>query len=185
MPAQELKQIRDRMEKTVEHLRVECLGVRTGSAHPALVEDIKVDYYGAQTPIKQLGTVQVPEPRQILISPWEKAALKAIEKALLASPLGITPQNDGENIRLRLPELTRERRVDLTKLVRKYAEEAKVAVRNLRRDGNETFKKMEKDAKITEDALHKYQKELQDSTDAVIKQIDSVLEEKEKEIMNE
>ena len=185
MPAQELKQIKDRMEKTVEHLRTECLGVRTGRAHPALVEDIKVDYYGAQTPIKQLGTVNVPEPRQIVIAPWDRSALKAIEKALLASPLGITPQNDGESIRLNLPELTRDRRVDLTKLVRKYAEEAKVAVRNLRRDGNETFKKMEKDTKLTEDALHKVQKDLQDMTDTIIKRIDLVLEEKEQEILND
>lgn len=185
MPAQEMKQIKDRMEKTVEHLRSELQGVRTGRAHPALVEEIKVDYYGAQTPIRQMGTVNVPEPRQIVISPWDRASLKAIEKALLASPLGVTPQNDGENIRINLPELTRERRLDLTKLVRKYAEEAKVAVRNLRRDGNETLKKLEKDSKVTEDAQHKLQKELQDVTDAMIKKIDQVLNEKEKEIMEE
>jgi ribosome recycling factor len=185
MPNAAMKDLRGRMEKGIDFFRNELLGVRTGRAHPALVEEIKVDYYGATTPIKQMGTVTTPEPRQILIAPWDKTALKAIEKAILASSLGVTPQNDGENVRINLPELTRERRVDLTKLVRKYAEEARVVVRNLRREGNETFKKMEKDTVITEDARDKFLKEIQVMTDEFIKKIDQILEEKEKEIMEQ
>ncbi len=185
MPKNEVQNLKERMVKAVEHLKKECLGVRTGRAHPALVEDIKVDYYGTMTPLKQMGSVTVPEPRQILISPWDKTSIKAIEKAIMASSLGVTPQSDGENIRINLPELTGERRVELTKLVKKYAEDARVAVRNVRREGNETFKKMEKDSEITEDDLHLYQKEIQDLTDEWIKNVDEVLEKKEKEILEE
>jgi ribosome recycling factor len=137
------------------------------------------------TPLKQMGTVNVPEPRQILISPWDKTSLKAIEKAILASSLGVTPQSDGENIRINLPELTGERRIELTKLVKKYAEDARVAIRSVRREGNEIFKKMEKESAITEDDLHLYQKEIQDLTDEWIKNVDEVFEKKEKEILEE
>ncbi len=185
MPKQEVQNLKERMVKAVEHLKKECLGVRTGRAHPALVEDIKVDYYGTMTPLKQMGTVNVPEPRQILISPWDKTSLKAIEKAILASSLGVTPQSDGENIRINLPELTGERRIELTKLVKKYAEDARVAIRSVRREGNEIFKKMEKESAITEDDLHLYQKEIQDLTDEWIKNVDEVFEKKEKEILEE
>lgn len=185
MPKKEMQDLKDRMSKAVEHLKKECLGVRTGRAHPALVEDIKVDYYGSMTPIKQMGTVNVPEPRQIVISPWDKTSLKAIEKAIMASSLGITPQSDGENIRINLPELTGERRIELTKLVKKYAEDARVAVRNLRREGNESFKKMEKSSDITEDDLQLYQKEIQELTDEWVKKVDEVLEKKEKEILED
>ncbi len=185
MPKNEVQNLKERMVKAVEHLKKECLGVRTGRAHPALVEDIKVDYYGSMTPLKQMGSVTVPEPRQILISPWDKTSIKAIEKAIMASSLGVTPQSDGENIRINLPELTGERRVELTKLVKKYAEDARVAVRNVRREGNENFKKMEKDSQITEDDLHLYQKEIQDLTDEWIKNVEEVLEKKEKEILEE
>lgn len=185
MPQNEMKNLRQKMEKAVEFFRSELLGVRTGRAHPALVEEIRVDYYGTPTPIKQLGTVNVPEARQIVITPWDKSISKMIEKAIQASSLGINPNNDGENIRLNLPELNRERRVELTKLVRKYGEEAKVVVRNLRRDVLETFKKMEKDSRITEDDLKRFQKEVQEMTDDYIKKLDAVLEEKEKEIMEQ
>ncbi len=185
MPKKEMQDLKDRMLKAVEHLKKECLGVRTGRAHPALVEDIKVDYYGTMTPIKQMGTVNVPEPRQIVISPWDKTSLKAIEKAIMASSLGVTPQSDGENIRINLPELTGERRMELTKLVKKYAEDARVAVRNLRREGNEAFKKMEKSSDITEDDLQLYQKEIQELTDEWVKKVDEVLEKKEKEILED
>jgi len=185
MPQNEMKNLRQKMEKAVEFFRSELLGVRTGRAHPALVEEIRVDYYGTPTPIKQLGTVNVPEARQIVITPWDKSIAKMIEKAIQASSLGINPNNDGENIRLNLPELNRERRVELTKLVRKYGEEAKVVVRNLRRDVLETFKKMEKDSRITEDDLKRFQKEVQEMTDDYIKKLDGVLEEKEKEIMEQ
>lgn len=173
------------MDKALEFFRSELLGVRTGRAHPALVEDIRVDYYGTPTPIKQLGTVNVPEARQIVITPWDKSAGKLIEKAIQASSLGINPNNDGENIRLNLPELNRERRIELTKLVRKYGEDAKIAVRNLRRDALEALKKMEKDSEITEDDLKRYQKEVQEMTDEYTKKLDVVLSEKEEEIMEQ
>ena len=184
MPQNLIKDLKARGDKTLEFLKGTLQGIRTGRAHPALVEDIKVDYFGTPTPLKSMGSVTTPEPRQLVITPWDKSALKAIEKAIQSSPLGITPQNDGDSVRLNMPELTQERRVELTKIVNKHAEEARIAVRNVRRDVIEGLKKMEKDAKITEDDLKKYQKEAQDSTDAFIKKIDTVLAEKEKEILD-
>ena len=184
MPQNLIKDLMTRSEKTLEFLKGTLQGIRTGRAHPALVEDIKVDYFGTATPIKNMGTVSVPEARQIMINPWDKTAIKAIEKALQASPLGINPQNDGETIRLNLPELTQERRLELTKVVNKMAEEARIAIRNVRRDVIESLKKMEKDSDITEDDLKKYQKETQDHTDAFIKKVDVILADKEKEIMD-
>ncbi|MBL3593621.1 MAG: ribosome recycling factor [Synergistaceae bacterium] len=185
MPLGEIAKLKQQMEKTVEHLKGEYLGIRTGRAHPALVEEIKVDYYGTPTPVKQMGSVTVPDPRQLLITPWDKTALKAIEKGILASSLGVTPSVDGDVIRLTLPELTRQRRVDLTKLVRKYGEEAKVALRNVRRDCLEALKRMEKESLISEDDLRRYQKEVQDVTDEFTKKVDAVQEQKEKEIMED
>lgn len=185
MPQTLIKDLKNRSGKALEHLKGTYAGVRTGRAHPALVEDIKVDYFGTVTPLKQMGTVNIPEPRQIVITVWDKTALKAVEKAIQASPLGINPQPDGEKIRLTLPELTRERRAELTKLVNKYAEDARIATRNIRREIVDCFKKLEKDSKISEDELKKYQKEIQDLTDEAIKKIDVVLAEKEKEIMND
>lgn len=185
MPQTLLKDMKNRVVKTLEHLKGTYAGVRTGRAHPALVEDIKVDYFGTVTPIKQMGTVNIPEARQIVITIWDKTAMKAVEKAIQASPLGINPQNDGEVIRLTLPELTRERRTELTKVVNKYAEEARVATRNIRREFVDAYKKLEKDSKISEDELKKFQKEVQDITDEAIKKIDEVLGEKENEIMND
>ncbi|MCL2010663.1 MAG: ribosome recycling factor [Synergistaceae bacterium] len=185
MPKTEIKNLREKMEKTLEFLRGEYLAIRTGRAHPGLVSDIKADYYGTPTPLKQIANVTIPEGRKILISPFDRGSLKAIEKAILASSLGITPQNDGESVRLTLPELTRERRVDLVKIVGKKGEESKVAMRNHRRDTVEVLKKMEKDSKITEDDLKKYNKEVQDITDDFIKKIDDVFKVKEKEIMEE
>ncbi|MDR3355192.1 MAG: ribosome recycling factor [Synergistaceae bacterium] len=185
MPQALLKDLKNRTEKTVEHLKGTYAGVRTGRAHPALVEDIKVDYFGTVMTIKQLGTVNIPEPRQIVITIWDKSAVKAVEKAIQASPLGINPRPDGDTIRLTLPELTRERRVELTKVVNKYAEESRVAVRNIRRETVESFKKLEKDSKISEDDLKKYQKDVNDLTEAAIKKIDGALSEKEREIMND
>lgn len=184
MPQNVIKELTARCEKSVEHLKGAMLGVRTGRAHPALVEDIKVDYFGTPTPVKNMGSVTVPEARQIVITPWDKTALKHIEKAIQTSNLGITPQNDGESIRLNMPELTQQRRIELKKMVNKMAEEGKVAVRNVRRDAIEAFKKFEKDSKITEDELKKYQKEAQDKTDSFIKKIDTLLADKEKEIMD-
>lgn len=185
MPTKEIARLKQQMEKTVEHLKGEYLGIRTGRAHPALVEEIKVDYYGTQTPVKQMGNVTVPDPRQLLITPWDKTALKAIEKGILASSLGVTPVVDGEAVRLTLPELNRQRRIDLTKLVRKYGEDAKVALRNLRRDGVETMKRMEKESLISEDDLRRYQKEIQDLTDEFSKKVDAAQGMKEKEILED
>lgn len=185
MPKNEIKLLKDKMEKTLEFLRAEYLGIRTGRAHPGLVSDIKVDYYGNPTPLKQMANVTVPESRKIVIAPFDRTALKAIEKAILASNLGITPQNDGESVRLTLPELTKERRVDLSKLAAKKAEESKIVVRNHRRDSVEALKKMEKDAKITEDDLKKATKEVQDITDDFIKRVEEAYKVKDKEIMED
>ena len=185
MPQNLIKDLKNRTGKALEHLRGTYAGVRTGRAHPDLVEDIKVDYFGTVMTIKQLGTVNIPEPLQIVITVWDKTALKAVEKAIQASPLGINPQPDGDVLRLNIPELTRDRRSELTKLVNKYAEEARVATRNVRREIVDSMKKLEKDSKISEDDLKKHQKEVQDITDDAIKKIDAALAEKEKEIMNE
>jgi ribosome recycling factor len=185
MPKTEIKNMRDRMDKTLDFLRGEYLVIRTGRAHPGLVADIKADYYGNPTPLKQMANITVPEGRKLLISPFDRGSLKAIEKAILASSLGITPQNDGESVRLTLPELTKERRVELVKIVAKKAEESKIVMRNHRRDAVEVLKKMEKDSKITEDDLKKYNKEVQDITDDYIKKIDDVFKAKEKEVMEE
>lgn len=184
MPKNEMKDLQVKMQKVIEHLEEEFVGIRTGRAHPALVSDIKIDYYGAPTPVKQLATINIPEGRTIVISPFDKNMLKAVEKGILASSLGVTPQSDGEVIRINLPELTNERRVELTKVVRKYAEEAKVVVRNYRRDSNDNYKKMEKNSDISEDDMHKYLKDVQDVTDEYIKKVDEVLKKKEEEIMS-
>ncbi len=185
MPKNELKELRERMEKVIEHLKGEFLVIRTGRAHPGLVSDIKVDYYGVPTPIKSIATISIPEGRQIAITPFDRNALKVVEKGILASSLGVTPQNDGEVIRVNLPELNRERRLELSKLVGKYAEESKIALRNLRRDSNDVLKKMEKNSDISEDDLKKYTKDIQDITDEFIKKVDEALKAKEKEIIEE
>jgi ribosome recycling factor len=185
MPQSLLKDLKARTAKALEHLKGTYAGVRTGRAHPALVEDIRVDYFGTVMPLKQLGTVNIPEPRQIVITVWDKSAIKAVEKAIQTSPLGINPHPDGETIRLTLPELTRERRSELTKLVNKYAEESRIAARNIRREVVDSLKKLEKESKISEDNLKKFQKEVQDITDEAVKKIDAILAEKEREIMDD
>ena len=178
-----LKEMQESMKRAVEHFRAEMVGIRAGRAHPALVENIKVDYYGVQTPIKQMGTISIPEPRQILISLWDKTATKAVEKAIQASQLGVMPQVDGENIRITLPELTKERRAELLRIVKKYAEDARVAIRNIRRDVLDELRRQEKEGIISEDELKRIQEEIQDITDEHIEMVNKVLEEKEKEIM--
>ncbi|MBQ0055104.1 MAG: ribosome recycling factor [Synergistaceae bacterium] len=183
MPKAVIDQLKENSEKALGFLRASLQGIRTGRAHPGLVSDIKVDYFGTPTPIKNMGSINVPEARQLVIVPWDKTALKAIEKAIQASSLGINPQNDGESIRLNMPELTHERRVELNKIVNKTAEDARIGVRNARRDAIEKLKKMEKDSEITEDELKKFQKTAQDETDAFIKKIDEIAAEKEKEIL--
>ncbi len=177
------KNLSEKMEKTVTVLKHELTTLRAGRANPSILDRITVEYYGAQTPLNQLANISAPEPRVLMISPWDAKAISAIEKAIQKSDLGINPSNDGKVIRLIVPQLTEERRKELVKLVKKYAEEAKVAVRNIRRDANEHLKKLKKDSEITEDELKKSEEETQKITDKFIKEIDKVMEAKEKEIM--
>ncbi len=177
-----LQQYEDKMKKTFEHLEADYASIRAGRANPHVLDKLRVDYYGTPTPIQQVGNVTVPEARIIQIAPWEKSLLKGIEKAILTSDIGINPTNDGNVIRLVFPELTEERRKDLVKEVRKKAEEGKVAVRNIRRDGNDAFKKMSK-TEVSEDEIKQLEDELQKLTDRYIKEIDTLMESKSKEIM--
>jgi len=171
------------MDKTVKALAHEFGSVRTGRASGAVLEGIKIDYYGTPTPISQIAGVKSPEPQMLLIEPWDKTALKAIEHAIQASDLGITPSNDGSVIRLPFPPLTEERRKELVKQCKHYAEEAKVAVRNIRRDSNAKLERAEKDSVISEDDLRRAETEIQKVTDAHVKEIDEALKRKEAEIM--
>ena len=157
--------------------------IRAGRANPRVLDRIRVDYYGSPTPIQQVGNVSVPEPRTLLIQPWDKTQLKAIEKAILTSDLGINPTNDGSVIRLSFPELTEERRKDLAKEVKKKGENAKVAIRNIRRDANDTFKKQEKANEISEDDLEEVTDKIQKLTDKMIEKVDKAIDSKTKEIM--
>ena len=165
----------EKMQKTIGHLEADYQGIRAG------LDRLRVDYYGTPTPIQQVGNVTIPEARMIQIAPWEKSLIKEIEKAILASDIGITPSNDGSVIRLVFPELTEERRKDLGKEVKKKAEECKVAVRNIRRDGNEAFKKIAKE--ISEDEVKQLEEELQKITDKYIKEVDKLTEAKSAEIL--
>ena len=185
MPKDELAALKENMDKAISFLQSEFLSIRTGRAHPGLVSDIKADYYGTPTAIKQLANVTIPESRSIQIAPFDKSSLKAIEKAILAANIGMTPQNDGSVIRLTLPELTKARRVELTKMLAKKAEESKVVIRNYRRDAIEALKKQEKASEITEDDLKKLTKDVQDITDKYIKKIDEIYKLKEKEVLED
>ncbi|MBP2681055.1 MAG: frr, partial [Candidatus Krumholzibacteriota bacterium] len=167
----------------IEVLKHELIGIRTGKANPGLLEGIRVLYYGQTVPLKQVANIAVPEPRLITIHPWEKSLVPEIEKAVRSSELGLNPQIEGVIIRLPIPPLTEERRKELVKVVKKHGEETRVAVRNVRRDTNERFKKLEKEHKISEDELHARQEEVQKMTDRYIKLVDEVLEVKEKEIL--
>lgn len=180
---EQLKLYEEKMEKSLNVLLDEYASIRAGRANPHVLDKLKVDYYGTPTPIQQVGNVSVPEARMILIQPWERSLLKAIEKAILTSDLGINPTNDGNTIRLVFPELTEERRKDLSKDVKKKGEATKVAVRNIRRDANETFKKMEKNGDISEDELKHGEEKIQKITDKMIDKIDAAIEAKTKEIM--
>ncbi len=183
MPHEVIKHTEQSMEKSIESLKHELMGIRTGKANPGLLEGIRVTYYGQTVPLKQVANIAVPEPRLITVHPWEKSLVPEIEKAIRSSGLGLNPLIEGLVIRLPIPPLTEERRRELVKVVKKYGEEARVAVRNVRRDSNERFKKLEKDRKISEDELHTRQEEVQKMTDKFIKQVDEVIEGKEKEIM--
>ena len=176
-------ELRDRMNKAVETLESEYKRLRTGRASTSLVDGIKVDYYGSATQLSQLATLTVPDPRTIMIQPWDTSVVGEIEKAILKSELGLNPMNDGKAIRISIPPLTAERRRDLVKVVKKKSEESKVAVRNIRRDINEQLKDLKKDKKVSEDEQFRAQDEIQKITDDYIKKIDSVCSTKEKEIL--
>ncbi|MFW2366481.1 MAG: ribosome recycling factor [Desulforhopalus sp.] len=173
----------DKMEKSVEAFKKELSKVRTGRASLSILDGISVDAYGSAMPLNQVGTLTIPESRLIAIQPWDPQMLPAIEKAILKSDIGLTPVNDGKIIRLNIPQLTEERRKELVKLVKKVAEEFRVAIRNVRRDAIESLKKQKKDKEISEDELFKYQDEAQAETDAHVKQIDMATASKEKEVM--
>jgi ribosome recycling factor len=174
---------KDKMQKTIQVFQSELRSIRAGRANPQLLERVMVDYYGTQTPLTQMGNVSAPEPRMLLVSIWDQSALTLVEKAIQKSDLGLNPSNDGKVIRLIIPELTEERRKDLTKLVAKTAEEAKVAIRSIRRDAMEHVKKQEKDSIITEDDLKIAEKKIQESTDDFVKTVDELAAAKDKEIM--
>ena len=173
----------DRMKKSLEALKREYASLRAGRATPALLDEIMVDYYGAPTPLTQVANISVPEPRMILIQPWEKTLLHDIEKSIMKSDLGLNPNSDGTAIRLSIPQLTQDRRAELVKSVNKKAEDTKIAVRNIRRDANDAVKKLEKSKEVTEDDAKKAQDDMQKLVDKYVKDIDSIKAVKEKEIM--
>ena len=173
----------DKMNKTLKALENDYITIRAGRANPHVLDRIRVDYYGTPTPIQQVGNVSIPEARMIVIQPWEKTLLKAIEKAILTSDLGINPTNDGNVIRLVFPELTEERRKDLVKDVKKKGEAAKIAIRNIRRDANDTFKKQLKAEEISEDEQAEAEEKIQKLTDKMIAQVDKAIEEKSKDLL--
>ena len=175
--------IEERMKKTISVFEGNLSEIRAGRANPAILNKVTVDYYGTATPINQVAGISVPEARLIVIQPWDMSILKEIERAILASDIGITPNNDGKVIRLNFPELNEERRKELVKDIRKMAEEAKVAVRQVRRDGIDEFKKLQKDSSITEDDLKQAEDQIQKLTDKYVDEIDKILANKEKEIM--
>ena len=178
-----MKNTESKMIKAINSLEGDLASIRAGRANPAILDKITVEYYGVQTPLAQVGTISVTEARTIIVQPWDVSVLKEIEKAILASDIGINPNNDGKVIRLNFPPLTEERRKELNKSVSKRGEEAKVAVRNIRRDSIEQFKKQKKANEITEDDLKDMEEQIQKMTDKFVKQIDGIIAEKEKEIL--
>ena len=183
MNKEDYKVYTDKMKKSVDSVSADFAAVRAGRANAAVLDRINVDYYGTPTPIHQIASIASPDPRQLLITPWDAGALKLINKAIQESDLGINPQNDGKSIRLAFPQLTEERRRDLVKQIRKYAEGGKVAIRNIRRDAMDTFKKMQKASEITEDDYKLAEKDMQKLTDDMCKELDELLDKKEKELM--
>lgn len=178
-----IKEAKERMQKAIEALRNEFASLRTGRASTSLLDRIMVDYYGVKTPLNQVGTVSAPEARLLTIQPWDISMMQAVEKAIMASDLGLTPSNDGKIIRLSIPELNEERRTELVKIAKRMAEEARVSVRTIRRDANDKLKKLEKDHEISQDEMHTRSDEAQKSTDKFIDEINSMLSQKEQEIL--
>ncbi|KOP67667.1 ribosome recycling factor [Bacillus sp. FJAT-18019] len=182
MPQSVKKNAEERMEKAILALKRDLATLRAGRAAPALLDRITVEYYGAPTPLNQLANISTPDSRTLMIQPWDKSSLADIEKAIMKSDIGLTPANDGNQIRLVVPALTEERRTDLVKMTKKFGEEAKVAIRNIRRDANDDIKKLEK-TDISEDESRRHQDDIQKTTDKYIAEVDKVLVAKEKEIM--
>jgi len=178
-----MKELEERMGKTIQDLKQKLAKVRTGRASAGLLDEIKVDYYGTLTPLKQLANITIPEPRLIVIKPYDPNILKEIEKAILNSDLGLNPHNDGKVVRVPIPELTEERRKELVKVVKKIAEEHRVAIRQERKDAIEELRRMEKEKEITEDDLHRTQNQVQEKVDKAVEEIDQLCEKKEQEIM--
>lgn len=176
-------EIEAKMEKRINGYSNELKTIRAGRANASVLDKIAIDYYGTKTPVQQVGSISSPDPRQLVIQPWDASVLKEIEKAINASDIGITPQNDGKVIRLNFPPLTEERRKELVKTVKKYTEEAKVQIRNARRDALDDYKKKKKDGEVTEDDLNEIEKDIQKLTDKYIKEIDTICADKEKEIL--
>lgn len=176
-------EIEEKMNKRVDGFSSELKTIRAGRANAQVLDKVAIDYYGVQTPIAQVGSISSPEPRTLVIQPWDATVLKEIEKAILKSEVGVTPQNDGKVIRLNFPPLTEERRKELVKLVKKYSEEAKVAVRNVRRDAMDDYKAKKKNGELTEDDLKEAEKDIQTLTDKFIKEVDEITAAKEKEIL--
>ena len=179
----EYKIFEDKMKKSIDSVAADFAAVRAGRANAAVLDRIMVDYYGTPTPIQQIASIGSPDPRSLVIQPWDASAVKAIQKAIQESDLGINPASDGKVLRLLFPQLTEERRKELTKLIGKYAEGGKVAIRNIRRDALEKFKKMQKDGEITEDDLKLAEKDIQKLTDEMTKKVDELYSAKEKELM--
>lgn len=178
----ELKEYEDKMKRTLDFLMQQFATVRAGRANAGVLDQLQVDYYGSPTPIQQVASISSPDPRTLLIQPWDGSILKDIERTILASELGINPQNDGKTIRLVFPQLTEERRKELAKQVKKYGEESKVAIRNVRRDAMDRFKKQQKASEITEDDYKGIEKDLQKLTDEYVKKVDDMTAKKEKEL---
>lgn len=176
-------EVETKMEKTINAFASELKTIRAGRANAAILDKVSIDYYGTQTPIAQVGSISSPEPRLLVVQPWDLSVLSEIEKAIQKSDLGLSPTNDGKVIRLNFPPLTEERRKELVKTVKKYSEEAKVAVRNVRRDTMDAYKKMQKNSEITEDDLKGIEKDIQNLTDKYVKEIDDITAGKEKEIL--
>lgn len=177
-----LEQYEEKMMKSIDSLKGEYANIRAGRANPHILDNIKVDYYGVPTPLQQVGNITVPEARSLMITPWETSLLKEIEKAVLCSDIGITPNNDGKSVRLNFPELTEERRKELAKDVKKKGEACKVAIRNIRRDANDAVKKQNKDGEVSDDEMKTLEEQIQKLTDKYISNVDKEIEEKTKEI---
>ena len=183
MPQSVIKNLNEKIEKTIVHYKEELKGIRTGRATISMFDNIKVDYYGTPTPLAGVATLSIPEPRMVTVTPWEPALIKEIEKAIQTSQMGFNPSNDGKVVRIPFPQLTEDRRKELVKIIKKISEDTKVAVRNERRDANEQMKKLEKDKAISEDDSKKMLDDIQKITDASIKNIDEITVAKEKEVM--